>query len=72
MAGQGRYATFGEFQLLLRAGDLLVPKIKFAESLRAECQAFVDAIRTGEPPLADRRNGLAVVQVLEAADRAMR
>ena len=70
--GLGSYATFGEFQLLLRAGDLLIPKIRFTEPLRAECQAFVDAIRTGEPPLADGRNGLAVVEVLEAADRAMK
>ncbi len=70
--GLGSYATFGEFQLLLRAGDLLIPKIQFSEPLRAECQAFVDAIRTGWPPLADGRNGLAVVEALEAADRAMK
>jgi predicted dehydrogenase len=70
--GLGSYATFGEFQLLLRAGDLLVPKINFTEPLRAECGAFVEAMRTGEPPLADGRNGLAVVEVLEAADRAMK
>ncbi len=70
--GLGRYATFGEFQLLLRAGDLLIPKIPFTEPLRAECQAFVDAIRTGIPPLADGRNGLAVVEVLEAAHSAMK
>ena len=69
--GLGSYATFGEFQLLVRAGDILIPKIQFTEPLRVECQAFVDAIRTGEPPLADGRNGLAVVEVLEAADRAM-
>jgi predicted dehydrogenase len=69
--GLGSYATFGEFQLLVRAGDILIPKINFSEPLRAECQAFVDAIRTGQPPLADGRNGLAVVEVLEAADRAM-
>jgi hypothetical protein len=30
------------------------------------------AIRTGEPPLADGRNGLVVVEALEAADRAMK
>jgi len=69
--GLGSYATFGEFQLLVRAGDILIPKINFSEPLRAECQAFVDAMRTGQPPLADGRNGLAVVEVLEAADRAM-
>jgi len=70
--GLGSYATFGEFQLLVRAGDILVPKTNFSEPLCAECQAFVDAMRTGQPPLADGRNGLAVVEVLEAADRAMK
>ena len=70
--GLGSYATFGEFQLLRRAGDILIPKLDFTEPLRAECQAFLNAIRTGQPPLADGRNGLAVVEVLEAADRAMR
>ncbi len=70
--GLGSYATFGEFQLLLRAGDLLIPKINFTEPLREECQAFVDAIRTGKAPLADGRNGLSVVRVLEAAEKMMK
>ncbi len=70
--GLGQYATFGEFQLLLRAGDILIPKLNFVEPLREECRAFARAIQTGEPPLADGHNGLAVVRVLEAADRAMK
>ena len=27
----GSYETFAEFQLLLRAGDVLIPKVDFAE-----------------------------------------
>src|SRR5688572_15942534 len=40
--GLGSYRTFGEFQLLLRAGDVLIPKLEFTEPLKIECQHFVD------------------------------
>lgn len=67
----GRYETFGEFQLLLRAGDVLIPKLNFVEPLKVECQHFVECIRTGRRPLTDGYHGLQVVEALEAAQRAM-
>jgi predicted dehydrogenase len=67
----GTYETFGEFQLLLRAGDVLIPKIEFGEPLRLECQHFVDCVRSGEQPFTDGENGLRVVRVLEAAQRSL-
>jgi predicted dehydrogenase len=67
----GAYERFSEFQLMLRAGDVLIPKLDFAEPLRAECQHFVDCIRSGETPLSDGRSGLQVVQMLMATDRAL-
>ncbi|MCV0403175.1 MAG: Gfo/Idh/MocA family oxidoreductase [Chloroflexi bacterium] len=67
----GSYRSFGEFQLLLRAGDVLIPKLNFVEPLKVECQHFVDCIRTGEAPLTDGRQGLQVVRALEAADRSI-
>ena len=67
----GSYETFGEFQLLLRAGDVLIPKVDFVEPLQIECQHFVDCIRTGETPRSDGRAGLRVVRALEAAQRSM-
>jgi predicted dehydrogenase len=67
----GRYETFGEFQLLLRAGDVVIPNIDFTEPLRLECQHFVDCIRSGEEPLTGGHNGLQVVRVLEAAQRSL-
>jgi predicted dehydrogenase len=67
----GRYETYGEFQLLLRAGDVLIPKLDFAEPLKLECQHFIDCIRTGQRAITDGYDGLRVVQVLEAAQSAL-
>ena len=67
----GRYESFGEFQLLLRAGDVLIPKLNFVEPLKVECQHFVECVCTGQRPLTDGYHGLRVVEALEAAQRAM-
>jgi predicted dehydrogenase len=69
--GIGSFETFGQFQLLHRAGDVLIPKIEFSEPLQVECQHFVDCIRTGATPLSDAESGLAVVRALEAAQASM-
>jgi len=70
-ASLGRFESFGEFQLLVRAGDVLIPKLEFAEPMKLECQHFVDCIRTGERPLSDGHEGLRVVHALEAAQRSI-
>lgn len=67
----GSYRTFGEFQLLLRAGDVLIPKIDFIEPLIVETQHFVECIESGKAPLSDGQQGLWVVRALEAAQRSM-
>jgi predicted dehydrogenase len=50
-------------------GDL----VEFAadEPLRLECQAFLDAIATREPPVTDGYSGLRVLQVLQSAQRSL-
>jgi UDP-2-acetamido-3-amino-2,3-dideoxy-glucuronate N-acetyltransferase len=45
----------------------LVPE----EPLRAECRAFLDAIETRRPPVADGESGLAVLELLEAGQRSL-
>lgn len=65
------YETFGDFQLILRAGDVYIPKLDFVEPLKLECQHFVDSIRTGRPPMTDGYDGLRVVETLEEAQRAL-
>jgi hypothetical protein len=39
---------FGEFQCNYRSGDIVIPKIRFAEPLRQECQVFIDRCRARE------------------------
>ena len=41
------------------------------EPLRRECQAFLNAVNTRSPPLADGRSGLRVLCVLDACRRSM-
>lgn len=67
----GRYDTFSEFQLLLRAGDVLIPKVDFAEPLKVECQHFVDSIANGNRPETDGHSGVEVIRTLEAAQRSL-
>ncbi len=64
--------TFGEFQLTYRTGDITSPKIDATEPLLLECQDFLECIRTGRKPRSDGRFGLAIVRVIEAAERSMR
>jgi predicted dehydrogenase len=64
----GGDATAG---LRLRFGDISIPRLSVTEPLQAECQHFVDCIREGWTPRSDGRDGLQVVQVLEAAERSL-
>ena len=64
--------SFGEFKLLIRTGDLTVPKLRVGEPLRNEMAHFVHCVETGTQPLTDAVNGLEVVRVLEAADESLR
>lgn len=41
------------------------------EPLKEECRAFVAAMASGTPPIADGEEGLGVLQVLDAAEKAM-
>ncbi len=55
----------------IRTGDIRIPALRMQEPLRRECNAFLDAVRTREPALADGRSGLAVVLALEAGSRSI-
>ncbi|MBI2167214.1 MAG: Gfo/Idh/MocA family oxidoreductase [Candidatus Omnitrophica bacterium] len=65
------YENFGEFQLLLRDGDIISPKVTAEEPLRNVCNEFIDSIRTGKRPLADARNGHRVVRTLCAMQKSI-
>ncbi len=55
----------------VRSGDIHIPRVPMQEPLRLECQHFVDCVRTGATPRTDGRNGLAVVRLMEAAQRSL-
>ncbi len=61
------YNSFGEFQYLLRSADVHLPAIRRTEPLVAQATAFRDWIQTAEPKGPDAREGLRVVEALEAA-----
>src|SRR4028118_2038985 len=42
--------SYGEY--ITRAGDIYSPRISNREPLRIECEHFLEAIRTGQPPAA--------------------
>jgi predicted dehydrogenase len=70
-ASLGRYEDFARFQMLARAGDVLIPKIDFREPLAVEIEHFADCVIEGRTPLTDASNGRRVVAILEAAQRSL-
>ncbi len=64
-------STGGGGRIPVRRGEAEAPSLGSVEPLRAECEAFVDAVRTRKPPIADGRSGLAVVRALEAGTQSM-
>jgi predicted dehydrogenase len=66
-----RTDTFGEFSFAYHYGDVVIPYVRFEEPLRVQCQHFLDCIREGKTPRTDGRNGLRVVQIVEAAQRSL-
>ena len=54
-----------------RVGDMMAPKLDLTEALKIEVDHFVQCVLTGQQPITDGRAGLRVVQLLEAANRAI-
>lgn len=70
-ASLGRYEDFARFQLLARAGDVLIPKIDLREPLLVQVEHFSDCIADGSEPRSGPTSARRVVAVLEAAQRSL-
>lgn len=68
----GTFDSFGKFQLIQRAGDVLIPRLDFVEPLKVEAAHFVECLVQGKRPLTDGENGLRVVKILEASTQSLR
>jgi predicted dehydrogenase len=64
-------ATFGEFKLTYRTGDILSPRVEVAEPMRLELEDFCGAILRGSTPRSSAELGLEVVRVIEAVDASL-
>jgi len=63
--------SFETFRMVVRDGDISVPKVPESQPLRNECDHFLDCIESGDTPLTDGREGLEVVRTLDAIDRSI-
>ncbi len=68
------YDTFGEFQLLTKEGDLLVPRVPSAEPMAGQARYFAEACRNPKAELdkGSAREGAEVVDVLQAASASLK
>jgi predicted dehydrogenase len=67
----GEYKNFGEYQLIQRAGDVVIPKVKLNEPLKKECQHFIDCITNNKEPMTSGKSALEVIRILEHAERSL-
>lgn len=58
-------------ELYYKPGKIITPELPNDEPLHLECEHFLECIRNGNRPKADGYAGLAVVHVLEAAERSV-
>ena len=65
------YSVYGE-NLALRAGDIRIPRFAATEPLAVELRHFVECVEQGRQPLTGAADGIAVIDVLHAAQRSMR
>jgi predicted dehydrogenase len=64
-------ASFGEYHLSYRTGDIVSPQVVPAEPLFLELRDFCTAIRSGSTPRSSAALGLEVVRLIEAVDRSL-
>jgi predicted dehydrogenase len=62
----------GQPPMSYRYGDIVVPYVAPDEPLAVQDRHFLDCVASGARPLTDGRNGLAVVEALEAAELSRR
>ncbi len=65
-------ASFGEYRLTYRTGDMVAPRVEPQEPIGLELQDFASAIREGTKPTSDARLGLEIVLGLEALEESLR
>lgn len=59
------YDDYGQFHLLLRDDEILIPKVELKEPLRMQGSHFIECVRSRSIPLSNGMEGLKVVSALK-------
>jgi len=66
------YKDFGEFHLLLKESDVLIPKINLNEPLKAQDEYFLDCLKNKKTPeFGSALSGLEVVEILDMINKEL-
>ena len=65
------YDSFGEFKMVTRNGDVLIPAVAATEPLQSQCLEFVETVATRRSPVSDAEDGIRVVEVVSAINRSI-
>ncbi|NQT23553.1 MAG: Gfo/Idh/MocA family oxidoreductase [Candidatus Omnitrophica bacterium] len=63
---------YSDHQLVVKMGDVYLPKVVHSESLKNQVEHFLKCILENKKPLTDAIDGLSVVKMLEAAERSLK
>lgn len=66
-----QYTDFGQFQLLTREGDVMIPRVPMEEPLVVQSRHFLAALKREVECLSDGRFALDVLKVLMAIDQSI-
>lgn len=66
------YEDYGQFHLLVREGDIMIPRVKLEEPLKNQARYFLNAIQRGKLEVSNGEDGLNVVRALEAIQKSLR
>lgn len=66
------YDTYAEFHYSYHYGDMYTPYISQVEPLKMECEHFLSCIMNGAEPLTSGKQGLEVIQILEASNASLK
>ncbi len=66
------YKDFGEFNMLVREGEVLLPNVNNTEPLKLQTDHFADCIVSRKKPVSDGESGVDVVRTLEEIDALLK
>ena len=66
------YASYGEFQHVVRSGEVRIPPVRGDEPLREQVRHFVQSVAEGRRPLSDGWDGVRVVTIMDAIQRSLK